>query len=149
MPIIIHRDALDSKPPSPADDWDKAVGVVGMIAAALFMVQDLFFEGVFLALVNWEPVQKLASQQDIRSAKDVIALLVLHTMMLGLLNLVVSWGVFAKSKWAFVAGPILNAAVLVGSLVWLGDISVEQAAFAVLLGGYCVVRLCGGLGPRP
>ena len=149
MPIIIHRDDLDTKPPSAADDWDKAVGVVAMIAAGFFMVQDLFFEGVFLAFVNWEPVQKVASQEDLRSAKDVIALLVLHTMMLGLLNLVVAWGVFAKSKWAFVAGPILNVAVLVGSIIWLGDITVEQAAFAVLLGGYCVVRLCGGLGARP
>jgi hypothetical protein len=148
MPIIIHR-GPNPQQATAANDWDKDAGLVIMIVAAVLALQELFFEGLLIALFNWEPVRNVATDKEIREVKDILALFVLHTMVLGLMNALIGWGIYCKTKWAFLVGPLLNISALIGLVIWAGDPGVEQAAFAILLSGYCLVRLFGALGPKP
>ncbi len=147
MPIIIHREPYTPQPTA-ADDWDKAVGVVVMVATAFFLFQDLFFGGLLMGLANWLQGVSPKDADELTGAKHIIALAMLHAVMMGVMNLVVGWGIWLKARWAFLLGPLINLCALTGAFAFLGDESVEYIALAVGITGFCVARLFGALGGK-
>lgn len=148
MPIIIHRDP-PPVPLTPANDWDKAMGLLVMVAAAVILIEDLTIGGLLVALVNWQPVREALKPEEMNQARSMVGLLILYLGMMGLMNVVTGWGIYLKAKWAFIVGPIVNVGALVGTFVWLQDFRVEYFGLAAAVTGYCFARLAGALGPRP
>lgn len=146
--MIIHR-----KPPppplTPANDWDKAMGLLVMIAAGLILLQDLLIGGLLVALLNWQPVEKALKPGEMNEVRSLVGLLVLYVGLMGLMNILTGWGIYAKAKWSFFVGPLINVSALIGTFVGLKEFRVEYFALAAAVTGYCVARLVGALGPRP
>jgi len=148
MPIVIHRDP-PPVPLTPANDWDKAMGLLVMVASAWILIQDLTIGGFLVALVNWEPVQEVLKPEEMNEARSLVGLFILYLGMMGLMNIFTGWGIYLKAKWAFIVGPAINLTAVIGTFVWLQDIRAEYFALAAGVTGYCIARWAGVLGPRP
>lgn len=155
MPIIIHRDdpgtVPDAQlPPDPrqftaSNDWDKAVGAVVMIGGGFLMLQSMAITGELATLIAW--IQRIAplTQEENREFIRILALFLLHTVAMGLLNVFSGWGIWSKKRWVFgVALPVNVAAILVQTIA-LGDFSPEYLVLTAGVAAYSLLRLCGGI----
>lgn len=147
--MIIHRQPVATAPKTPADDWDKAFGVVVMGAGAFLMIQDLFIAGDLAALFSWFSSELPAKREEIRTVWVTIGLIGVRAVALGLLNILSGWGIYSKSKWAFLFALTINVAALVVLTTVLRDYTTEPLFVASGVTVYSLLRLCGLFESKP